>query len=274
MLVNRRGFTLMEMMIVVAIFMFIVTAMLWLFSGGKNSWNTQDIQSELYLNARKAMDEMTRELAESGRNTVTIQVFQDPINSEYHEAICFASGRGSDGVASEDGSHTNNNYVHWKASGNVDWRSAVIYCPYQTAEGIKQLRRYVDYGTSTTYYGTTGIFSLTFVSITDTTITLLRGDSSTFTINRDTDPSMTILANYIDTEDTNNNNALDANERDGNVSAPVDNADLVLNTGVNYTLTSGRLSITFFLRREVARLVTAGRFIVFTLKNTVQLRQP
>lgn len=271
---SLTGFTLLELMVTLAIFLVLTGAIFAIFRGGRDSWITQDVQSELYQNGRRAMDVMIRELQESGRNTVTITQFIDPINSETHEVIGFASGRGSDTIAGEDGNHANNNYTHWDASGNVSWRSAVIYCVYQTSDGIKQLRRYVDYGPSAAYYGTSGVFPLIFTSITATTINILRGDTSTFSIDRDTDPTMTILANYIDTEDTNNNNTLDASENDGNSNTPIDNADSILNYGVNYTQNSGLLAVTLFLKKEMKQLAASGRFIIFTHKGSAQLRQP
>ncbi|MFH1777907.1 MAG: hypothetical protein ABH952_10170 [Candidatus Omnitrophota bacterium] len=270
---NNKGFSILELITAVSIFFFIVAAMLFMLTSGKNSWHTQDIQSALYQNARKAMDEMTMELSESSRNTITIYAFIDPLNGESSEAICFASGRGDPAIAAEDGIHSNNDYVHWDAGGDISWRSAVVYCTYQTADGIKQLRRYVDYGPATNYYSGTAIFPLTITSIA-TNINILSGDGSVVSLNRNPAANMTILANYLGTEDVNNDSILNSNEDDGEASLPWDNADGILNTGANFIKASGLINIQLFFKREIRALATTGRFLINTLKGSVQLRQP
>jgi len=71
---NQRGFSLIEMMVVVAILGLIVLGLVTFFTGGTKSWVAGQSQLEAQRNARQAMDRMVREIREgnsiaSGSNT-------------------------------------------------------------------------------------------------------------------------------------------------------------------------------------------------------------
>jgi len=59
---NQRGFSLIEMMVVVAILGLIVLGLVTFFTGGTKSWVAGQSQLEAQRNARQAMDRMVREI--------------------------------------------------------------------------------------------------------------------------------------------------------------------------------------------------------------------
>jgi len=270
-----KGFTLIELMIVILIFSIMLGAAYSVLTMGRTSWQTGDIQIELQQEARNAMDQMVKELRESGRNTISnIYQFVDPINGEQHQAISFASGRGNPNDPAEDDLHTNNDYFHLDASGNPSWRSLIIYCIYQASGGQKQLRKYTDYYTMN--YSVANTFPFTFLGITGNQINLQSNNDVSINISRGPDIPVggnpRVLANYVETEDTNLNRNLDPNEDDGNASLPADNNNGILDNGIDFIKTGNLINIKLFLRKEVTRLATSGRFLVTTLNSAVESR--
>ena len=64
---NQKGFSLIEMMVVVGILGVIVLGLVTFFTGGTKSWVSGQQQLTAQRNARQAMDRMVREIRE-GRN--------------------------------------------------------------------------------------------------------------------------------------------------------------------------------------------------------------
>lgn len=276
-MMKKKAFTLTELLLSCSIFAFILFILFAILMITRSSWITAQVQADLYQNARKALDEMSRELVETseGNDTMGVFTFVDPINGKYEQGFWFASGRGSPNEASEDGEHLGNNYVHLDNTYNyVVWRSLVVYCPYQTASGQRQLRRYVDYGTSVSYYNGADIFPLDFEEALASATTFSFKEANgltTITIDR---TGGKILANYLDSEDDDDDNTLDSNEDDGSASLPIDNADGVLNYGANFNKNASTVDIALFLKKEVTRLRQRGRVLMITLRNTIKRRQP
>jgi len=76
---NQKGFSLIEMMVVVVILGLIVLGLVTFFTGGARSWMSGQSQLEAQRNARQAMDIMVREIREgdsitSGSNATSITV--------------------------------------------------------------------------------------------------------------------------------------------------------------------------------------------------------
>lgn len=76
---NQKGFSLIEMMVVVVILGLIVLGLVTFFTGGVRSWMSGQSQLEAQRNARQAMDIMVREIREgdsivSGSNATSITV--------------------------------------------------------------------------------------------------------------------------------------------------------------------------------------------------------
>jgi len=67
---NQKGFSLIEMMVVVVILGLIVLGLVTFFTGGAKSWVAGQSQLTAQRNARQAMDRMVREIRE-GKNVKT-----------------------------------------------------------------------------------------------------------------------------------------------------------------------------------------------------------
>ena len=66
---NQKGFSLIEMMVVVVILGLIVLGLVTFFTGGAKSWVAGQSQLTAQRNARQAMDRMVREIRE-GKNII------------------------------------------------------------------------------------------------------------------------------------------------------------------------------------------------------------
>jgi len=78
---NQRGFSLIEMMVVVTILRLIVLGLVTFFTGGARSWISGQSQLEAQRNARQAMDRMVREIREASEvttNNDTEIIFDTP----------------------------------------------------------------------------------------------------------------------------------------------------------------------------------------------------
>ena len=67
---NKKGFSLIEMMVVVIILGLIVLGLVTFFTGGAKSWVAGQSQLEAQRNSRQAIDRMVREIRE-GKNITT-----------------------------------------------------------------------------------------------------------------------------------------------------------------------------------------------------------
>jgi len=65
--INRKGFSLIEMMVALGILSLIIIGLVTFFSGGTRAWVTGQYQLEAQRNARLAMDRMVKEIRE-GKN--------------------------------------------------------------------------------------------------------------------------------------------------------------------------------------------------------------
>jgi len=66
---NKKGFSLIEMMVAVVILGLIVLGLVTFFTGGAKSWVAGQSQLEAQRNARQAMDIMVREIREASEVT-------------------------------------------------------------------------------------------------------------------------------------------------------------------------------------------------------------
>jgi len=95
---NQKGFSLIEMMVVVVILGLIVLGLVTFFTGGARSWIAGQRQLEAQRNARQAMDRMVREIRE-GKNitngsetsiTVRIPHFDVDGNIDSYYSVTYA----------------------------------------------------------------------------------------------------------------------------------------------------------------------------------------
>ena len=64
-IINKKGFSLIEMMVVVVVMGLIILGLVTFFTGGTRSWITGQSQLSAQRNARQAMDWMVREIREA-----------------------------------------------------------------------------------------------------------------------------------------------------------------------------------------------------------------
>lgn len=84
---NQKGFSLIEMMIVIAVLGVIVLGLVTFFTGGTKSWVSGQYQLTAQRNARQAMDRMVREIREASdiiaSSTSSIEInFNTPWNTD------------------------------------------------------------------------------------------------------------------------------------------------------------------------------------------------
>lgn len=106
------GFTLVEIMIVFAIFSIIGAAIFATLTMGRKSWHTGDVQVEMQQEVRKAMNSMVKELRQSGP-AVIVGV---PADGAPYSAITFQIPEDTD----NDGDVID-------GSGNIEWGSQITY---------------------------------------------------------------------------------------------------------------------------------------------------
>jgi len=95
---DQKGFSLIEMMVVVIILGLIVLGLVTFFTGGAKSWVAGQSQLEAQRNARQAMDRMVREIREgkeiiNGSDislTVKVPVFDTNGNITSYDSIKYA----------------------------------------------------------------------------------------------------------------------------------------------------------------------------------------
>src|SRR3990167_4317975 len=244
---KRIGYTLTEIMIVLAVLAVLSGAIYFIVSSGRDAAESVDVRAQLSGGARVAMAEMVRDLSETNRSTVTVDgtgavtSFVDPLNSETHQILIFASARGDPAAAAEDGTHANNDYVHLDADYKPVWRSVIVYCTYVPPEGIQQLRKYV-------YYNDSYSFPFTFVSVAANAINL-----AGLVIPRD---SGSFRANYITSE----------------VTGPANNNDGVIDNGADFTISGSLIKIKFFLSKLELPTKGGTRRLTVTLTDSVVMR--
>ncbi|MCM8813379.1 MAG: hypothetical protein NC924_05510 [Candidatus Omnitrophica bacterium] len=257
-------------MIVSLVFLFILAALLMIFSSARGAWQVSQVRMDVSFDARNAMELLSRELREGSSSFAGTFTFFDGASGSFEQGLWMASARGSPAVGGEDGS-SNNNYMHVGVGNVLEWRSVIVFCSYSTTEGLRQLRRYVDYGPTTQHYAQADIFPLTFVSATATTLRFMCTNGVIIDINR---AGGRVMANNLGSEDANANNLLDGNENDGSASLPMDNADGFLDLGFNAALHSGRVDVRLFLARNVLPWGQGGRVVCSSLRQSIAFRQP
>jgi len=245
---RKRGYTLVEIIIVFAVLGVLSAAAYSLISQGKDAAESVDVRAQLTGGARTAMTEIVRDLSETNTSTVStdasdlVPYFTDPLNGETHQVLVFASARGDPSVSpGEDGVHADNDYVHLDSDYRPVWRSVIIYCTYVTPEGIQQLRKYVSYDNA---YSADGMFPFSLTSVSATAINLQKGDGTSLVIARNTGAAR---ANYIAYKD-----------------AAI--------TGADFTISNSLMKINLYLSKLELPTKGGTRTLAITLTGSVVMR--
>jgi len=90
---NKKGFSLIELMVVVVILGLMVLGLVTFFTGGARSWISGQSQLEAQRNARQAMDSMVREIREgesvSSGTTTSVTVDIPALGSESARSVTY-----------------------------------------------------------------------------------------------------------------------------------------------------------------------------------------
>lgn len=111
-MIKDYGFTLIELMVVIFIFLIISAAVYGILTIGRQSWYIGSTQVELQQEVRRGMDRMIRELRQSGQNTIV----DVPADDSSYSTITFQIPEDTDGDGDviDDG-------------GNIEWGSQITY---------------------------------------------------------------------------------------------------------------------------------------------------
>jgi len=110
---NKKGFSLIELMVVVVILGLMVLGLVTFFTGGARSWISGQSQLEAQRNARQAMDIMVREIREgesvSSGTPISITVDIPALGSDSAHSVTYAwSGIPGDPINREGNPLINN----------------------------------------------------------------------------------------------------------------------------------------------------------------------
>jgi len=93
---NQKGFSLIEMMVVVVILGLIVLGLVTFFTGGAKSWVAGQSQLEAQRNARQAMDRMVREIREADYINSSSVLSQIDFNTPFDGSISYSLSESGD----------------------------------------------------------------------------------------------------------------------------------------------------------------------------------
>ena len=278
-MIGQKGLSLLELMVTIAILGVLSGAIFTAFNQGSRTFGSGEAQLFLQQEAREGLDAFLKDVRESALSTLgSVYQYTDSLDGRQHEAIVFASARGNPASSADSAEGAcqgaaNNSCFH-TLSGNPSWRSLVVYAFYQTSNGQKQLRRYTDYA-GVNY--TDPVFPFTFQSITATQITVRSATGTNVVLTRGPEAPTggnprVVVADFLEHEDQDSDNVLDANENDGTQSLPADDADGQLDYGVRFAVNGRVVTLSLFLRRAQTNALNTDRFILVNMEGSNELR--
>ncbi len=161
----RGGFSYVEAVIAAALMCVVLGAFVIALDGGVDVFVTAFAKGVVGSRVNNALDQLTEDLGEAGATAVT--VCGDGLEYQLY-AVAMPLFRDADGVFQVTSSDT------------PAVQGVVVYCPFETDRGVRQLRRYV-------FYDTSYVFPFEFHGsppITDEFIHLRDSAGQTLTIDR------------------------------------------------------------------------------------------
>ena len=116
---NKKGFTLVEILVTVLIFSVLAAAVNTVLLAGDSSWQTNNVQVELQQDLRKAMDWMKDDIRQTG----SIAIDNVPADGTWYTTITFQKAIGIDGGSIEwnnDGASPSNEITTQFVLGGAD----------------------------------------------------------------------------------------------------------------------------------------------------------
>jgi hypothetical protein len=130
---QSNGFTYVEVTICLALMTTVVGLVAAAMEGGTQSFTRSSVRGMLTSRVNGALSAIEGDLRETSAGKVA--TFSDGLDAGYCLMV-MPSARDADGA------------FHLTAGHRPDWQAAVVYCPYTTSGGVRQLRRYVQYDSS------------------------------------------------------------------------------------------------------------------------------
>lgn len=250
---NLKGFTFVEILIVAAICILMFSALFFILSVGEKGRLFSDIHIQLQEQARGAMAVLIKDIGLTDAVLARNVSVTDPQAGQDYEMLIIPTAKNANSDFQRD------NY------GYPVWQGVIVYYPYVTSSGIRQLRRYVSYGLY--------IFPVPadpiIVGITNSIITFDDSDGNPIVIDRANQANTLVLINNLGTEDADGDGILDSNENDGDLTVPLDNKDDFLDKGAHYEIIDRVINAKFFLSHQGS----GGRGAIFILKSGAVAKQ-
>lgn len=167
----KNGFTILETAIAVPAFSMIFGLMVFIHSRSTDFWNEFELTTSFNEKMSHATARMASDLAETRGALVETVQFSDPLFESSQLASMNPTGRDSAGNFHVDAQNF-----------TTQWQGVIVYCPYKTAQGVVELRRYVAYPDPAVYN-----FPFKFAAsnpVTADSITLKDKNQSSYVINR------------------------------------------------------------------------------------------
>lgn len=149
---RRRAFTCVELAISVAILAVVMGMFVAAFESGSDAFITGCARGVLAARTSGALRVLGADLQEAESSKITVDTTGLPAGQCM---IVLPSARDPDGAFQVSGSY------------QPCWQAVVLYCPYVTAKGVSQLRRYVYFDDDYEF-----LFPFTVDAITATEVTL------------------------------------------------------------------------------------------------------
>jgi len=162
----RRAFTCIEITISVAILAVVMGMFVAALESGSDAFITGCARGVLAARLDGALRALGADLREAGSSKITVDTTGLP---EGQCVIVLPSARDADGAFQVSGSY------------QPCWQAVVLYCPYVTAKGVSQLRRYVYFDDSCEF-----VFPFTVDGITAAEVTLRDALDHLVVVNRET----------------------------------------------------------------------------------------
>lgn len=163
---RRRAFTCVELAISVAILAVVMGMFVAAFESGSDAFITGCARGVLAARTDGALRAIEADLREAPAAMIDTTTDGDGLSAGLC-AVVLPSARDSGGT------------FHVTADYEPDWWAVVIYCPYTTAKGVAQLRRYVYYDDARAF-----TFPFDIVQVTENEIRLEDAASSPLVMSR------------------------------------------------------------------------------------------
>ena len=131
----QGGFTYLELTVCMALMITILGLFVMAVESGSDALALSSRKGQIMWECLEALTMLERDFRETDAATIATHTFAQSGFDDPQTAVAFASARDASGA------------FRYAADYRPSWHAVIVYCPYVTEGGIRQLRRYVYYGT-------------------------------------------------------------------------------------------------------------------------------